>query len=345
MLVNVLGICWLPHSSQVYTGFRRLKTSGFINLQYSSCKTEIQRVASSKGVFFEKDERLCFIDLLDGSEVDGKVLSEVDFYFKRTMVKEYEEHGKIYPYGLNYEVYEDAPYFFEIKRLLKLNLSSKRGIKSKVSTILDAMGITYLPRVKQFEYGSVNASPNSQKVIFMARTWDPEEAGAILSLQEKEDRHLINEERAKIIRTLRKELGPIFLGGFTETAHSSSKYKDCLLENSSLSKKSAYLDLVRKTPICIATTGLHGSLGWKLGEYVALGRAIISEQNSIIIPNGFAEGRNYLSYSNSENCLAKVNYLLANPIAVEQMMIRNENYYLRYLKPEKLIGKLLSSIT
>lgn len=345
MLVNVLGICGLPHSSQVYTGLRRLKTSGFINLKYSSFKTEIQRVASSKGVFFEKDDRLCFIDLLDGVEIDKQVLSEVSYYFKRTMAKGCQEHEKIYPYGLNYEVYENTPYLFEVKRLLSLNLSLKCGIKANLSSSLDALGVTFLPRVKHFESRFLDKPAlGAQKVIFMARTWDPEEPGANLSVREKEDREIINEERAKIIRTLRKELGTIFLGGFSETAHSFSKYKDCVIDDPSLSKKSSYLNLVRQTPICIATIGLHGSVGWKLAEYIALGRAVISEQTSVIIPNGFGDGKNYLSYKDSDSCLIKVNYLLNNPTVVEQMMASNAAYYYEHLKPEKLMFNLLHAV-
>ena len=45
----------------------------------------------------------------------------------------------------------------------------------------------------------------------------------------------------------------------------------------SYTNKESYLRAVKDHSICITTTGLHNWIGWKLGEYVAASRAIVTE--------------------------------------------------------------------
>lgn len=58
-----------------------------------------------------------------------------------------------------------------------------------------------------------------------------------------------------------------------------------------LTGKRAYLHRMQHTEICVASTGLHGSTGWKLAEYVAAGRAIVTEPLRYTLPGGFEEGK------------------------------------------------------
>lgn len=51
---------------------------------------------------------------------------------------------------------------------------------------------------------------------------------------------------------------------------------------------------MRRSDICIGSTGLWDSIGWKTGEYVAAARAVVNERFVYEVPGGFREGVNYL---------------------------------------------------
>ena len=92
--------------------------------------------------------------------------------------------------------------------------------------------------------------------------------------------------------------------------------------------------------ICIGSMGLHESIGWKTGEYVAAGRAIVNEEFKYQIPN-FIEGINYFSYDSVEKCLSMVEELHKNPEKVIEMQKNNTKYYNNYLRPDKQIENVI----
>lgn len=89
--------------------------------------------------------------------------------------------------------------------------------------------------------------------------------------------------------------------------------------------------------ICIATTGLFGSIGWKFAEYVAGSRAIISEPLNYSIPGNFTNGVNYYDFLNKDDLLNNIQTLLSNKDIVKNMMYNNFLYYNQYVKPENLV--------
>ncbi len=127
----------------------------------------------------------------------------------------------------------------------------------------------------------------------MARAWDPEGESAALSAREKTERTVINTTRARCIQLLRKELGSRFYGGFAPTRYAVQTYKGLVLKNPISAGKKNYLSLLQDYPICISTTGLHGSIGWKMGEYVAFSKAIVSERLKRVVPCDFESNQNY----------------------------------------------------
>ncbi|WP_331344888.1 hypothetical protein [Cellvibrio sp. UBA7661] len=351
MKITVFGTCALPHSSQIYTGLHRLQSQKKIDLHYTSSNgasphTTLPQDTINRlpGVLIKADKNLVFIDLLDSSKIEDEVLHSVQFYLKRSYASSGYASEKIFPLGLNFEIYNNYPYWYESMRYISLNYSSKKSFKSNIGVLLDAIGISFLPRIKNFECMNGHFKEDDS-VLFMVRTWDPLEAGTRLTEEEQEDRHKINCERAELIKNLKIELGDKFIGGFTRSIHSAREYPDLVLSDSNLTKKKNYLSLVRKVPICIATTGLHGSIGWKMAEYVALGRAIVSEASEILIPDGFAEGKNYLQFDTNNKCIDSVLKLIGNRELRQKMMMDNLEYYKEHLLPEKLVENAIKRIS
>src|SRR5690242_14864813 len=111
------------------------------------------------------------------------------------------------------------------------------------------------------------ASDPAEGIVFLTRLWRP--------AQDSDRRHALNERRVALIRALRARFGDQFIGGVEHDEFARRYCPDCIVDTVTL--KTTYVQLMKSRLIGIATTGLHGSIGWKLAEYVAATRCIVSE--------------------------------------------------------------------
>ncbi len=148
--------------------------------------------------------------------------------------------------------------------------------------------------------------------------------------------------RAACVRALRSAFGPMFTGGFSHTEFARKYYPDALASNSAMTSKRRYLALLREHPICVATTGLHQSIGWKMGEYVALSKAVIAEKLHFEVPGPFADGINYLGFTTPEECVDKVQELVGSPDRRASLMQANRSYFETWLRPAALVWNSLA---
>ncbi|HMN14734.1 MAG TPA: hypothetical protein PKD55_20640, partial [Bellilinea sp.] len=100
------------------------------------------------------------------------------------------------------------------------------------------------------------------------------------------------------------------------------------------STKRNFMRLVKQTPICIATTGLVGSIGYKFTEYIAAARAIVSEANVNQVYGPFGVEQNYLVFNSVEQCVHSVQRLFDDHELRLQMMRNNLAYYHTYIRPD-----------
>lgn len=177
-------------------------------------------------------------------------------------------------------------------------------------------------------------------ILLIAGLWNPEDE-KLEHLKIEID--LINRTRIDCIRACQKEFGRKFTGGLIRDSFSIKQAKDLIMPDS-LTNRETFLNSIREHNICIATTGLHGSIGWKLAEYVAASRAILSEP-LIYKPTGdFKNDINYLNFDSVDELLNKVYFLLKNRDALIGMMNSNFQYYNNYLRPDKLVLNTLMKI-
>lgn len=178
-------------------------------------------------------------------------------------------------------------------------------------------------------------------VLFMARAWNTEE---LLDISQKEKVMEINFTRANSIRALREAFGERFFGGLVRDEFSERHFKDVLLPNEGLSNKQNYLEILRNFPICVATTGLNNSIGWKFAEYTAFSKAIVSEPLKFQLPGGFAENKNYLKFTNSEELINAVSQLFENESLRQSIMKNNFDYYCEFVRPDSLVLNTLKIV-
>src|SRR5437879_2798125 len=263
--------------SLIYTGFALLAAKKQINLtwnfdQYSRYgKTPGQFVSpyDLQGVFVVINQnKTIFYDTTDGENMVNDALNVSDIYFKRSYLESAipaEYMGKVFPLGLNFPVYKGMFDRFEFYRLFFSSRNYKKSPRELIKWILRNAFIKYNPTVKNMHFSpKTNQEP---RVLFMVRTLDPDNFPAALTEENKEMWRKTctdtNETRASVIKTLRKELGSRFYGGFSKNEHAEKSYKDLLLEDNNLSKKKNYLKILHNHAICIATTGLYNSISCK----------------------------------------------------------------------------------
>ena len=174
------------------------------------------------------------------------------------------------------------------------------------------------------------------KILFMVGAWDPYDHPDRLK-EKVEEREYINKTRANCIRLLKDEFGSDFYGGFIHTDFAVKHYRDLLLPDNTQSSKINYVDRVKSYSICVATTVLHGSIGWKFAEYVAFSKAILSEKLNYEVLGNLEKGRNYLAFSSPEECVERAKQLCSDRELRNYLMTNNSRYYQSYLKPDSLI--------
>jgi hypothetical protein len=87
----------------------------------------------------------------------------------------------------------------------------------------------------------------------------------------------------------------------------------------------------------VATTGLHGSTGWKFAEYIAFSKAIVSEELNYEVPGKLEHGKNYLAFNSPEDCVNQVRLLFSDHHLRNSIMANNALYYLSFLRPDVLV--------
>jgi hypothetical protein len=183
--------------------------------------------------------------------------------------------------------------------------------------------------------------PPAPRVLFMCRAW---ESGPHDSAYSRADCEAVNEMRAACIRAARSVFGERFFGGFISDAFTRREYGDCMLPDHEASQRHAYLARVRDSAVCVATTGLHGSIGWKMAEYVAASRAVVSEPLQYQVPGGFAAGRNFLEFTSLDGFIGSIDCLLRDVAQRDAMMRANWEYYWRWVRPDAQVMRTIERV-
>ncbi len=343
-----------PHLQQLYTGFGLLQRSGFLRLSQEPRRTPVNY---GNGEPHLRDAGHAHLDVLvgnalrlhfdthDSQELAFGELHNCDFYFKRSYLPAAvnslppDQRGKVLPLGLNYRVLPDATDPFAMRRGLSMTGLSRVTLSAFKQALDTNNRFGFQPRLAQMEAPpDLRADPN---VLFLVAAYDPYDDPA-RSQEKIDDRISINETRARCLKLLKDALGPRFTGGFTPNRFTQENYPDLVVAEGSTSQQN-YLRTLKSFPICVASTGLHGSTGWKLAEYVAFSKAILSERLVYDTPGAFEPPANYIEFTSAEECLNGAVRLIEDTALRQQIMRNNAAYYRAYLRPDALVRNALTA--
>lgn len=344
------------HASQIQTGLVLLARQGLIRLTQEvrplprthRPPAPHLRDARLSHMLVVINERIrAWFDLHDSFELDEEALERCDVYFKRSFAVgavPARHSGKVWPLGLNYEVYAGGFDGFDAGRRIALARKPTERLLRMARYTAAFLARKPISGRAGLDAESLCCPPEPEReprILFMTRVYDP--ADIKDQPREKiEQRIALNEMRVECILRLRKEFGADrFRGGLQHTEYARRQFRHALLENDGQSRKKQYLSMLRRFPICVASTGLHSSIGWKMGEYVAFSKAIVSEPLRYAVPGGFREGRNFLSFSSTAECVEKIGALMDTPSLRTALMENNWRYYQTWLRPDLLVRKAL----
>lgn len=336
--------------SHLYAGFGILDQRRLIKAKF--CRSKDFKSQGKQLLVVEVDgrQKLAY-DTTDHDRLYEHVLHDCDLYFKRSFKRSIHRavSNKILPLGLNYPVNADGDRAAR-RAVWAFGETSRLSTSAKLANIVHSN--SFLARLFRdgnsgrvaLNVGSFEDLPRYEKtpkVLFLAKAWDPKRPG--LSAAQSDERAQINIMRASCVRMLRKELGRQFVGGLALDEFTQRHFPDCVVPPS-ITKKQEYLQAVKRSTICVATMGLDRSNGWKLAEYVASARAIVTETPYYEVPGDFGPEKNYLEFSTASECVRSVMRLYENPGQCYEMMLANHSYYQRYLRPDILVWNSLQKL-
>ncbi len=349
--VRLFPDSYTRHLFQVHAGFHDLHAAGRIRLRLTTRLAEPAREPAPHTAWAELEPpggpviRLCF-DMADHAELqsfDG--LARCHLYFKRSYLRSridelpHRLRSRVVPYGLNFACHgaeepavasaaaslaarlagsarQPVPFVRTLRRLLEAQL---------IETPLAGTRFSPVRRSTAFEVAP--DAPARCRVLYQTRLWDlPGEAVDSMNVQ-----------RIEIVRALRDAFGPDFIGGLEPNEVARKRAPELITRERSNHK--AFLGLIRENLIGVASRGLGNSNGWKLPEYLAAARCVVSEPPHFELSAPLDPGVHYLPFMTPQECVAACRHLLEHEEDEQAMRQANHRYYMEHVRPISVIGR------
>ncbi|USF25137.1 hypothetical protein N510_000046 [Firmicutes bacterium ASF500] len=175
-------------------------------------------------------------------------------------------------------------------------------------------------------------------VLFYTRLWHVPEGDEL-----SEQVAALNRSRLELVAELKRRYGRRFTGGVQFDPRAVRRYGG-LMSGIAATSRRRYLETMHRADICVGSTGLHGSIGWKTAEYLAASKAVVNETLQFEVPGPFQAGVNYLPFTDAEGCLAQVERLMADPDRTYAMAQANQAYYQFWGRPDRVMANALAQV-
>ena len=153
----------------------------------------------------------------------------------------------------------------------------------------------------------------------------------------------VNPPRARFMRACKAVPGVEFEGGFVPRRRSDVPGIEDITASRIYPFRS-WLEHTQRSALVFNCAAVHGCLGWKLGEFLALGKAIISLPLQRSLPAELAHGEHvHFVDDTAEGIQAGVQRLLGDAPYRGRLERAARAYYLRYLAPDAVVGRLVEA--
>lgn len=129
---------------------------------------------------------------------------------------------------------------------------------------------------------------------------------------------------------------------FEEYHKYKEEYKDLLIYKRI--SMATYLKKIKKSVLVFNTQSVCGCLGWKLPEFLAMGKCIISTPLDKEMPGEFLPGKHYFLVSNMDEIAIAIQYLKEHREVRERLEQNSKAYFDQYLSPTAVISRLIAAL-
>lgn len=277
-----------------------------------------------------------FIDYFDDESYEEDRYEWCDVYAKVNLTHEQlATHIKMMEIGPSFGI-RDCGVF----RLIFLAFSNILKSKGRTSMPLNRVMADYLyPYVRRrslSDYSTRNDDVIDNYVFHLSTLWN--------GVKEKEQ---INDVRMEFL-TACKESGINIEGGFYYIGANNEHYKQYLEEYKEFLffnriGLKEYLRRINKSFVVFNCPAVAGCLGWKLAEYLMMGKAIISMPINHPMPGrGLVHGDNIHIVHSKEEMKNALCYIRDNKEYREMLQVNAKQYFIEYLEPQKVIQRIIN---
>jgi glycosyltransferase involved in cell wall biosynthesis len=300
--------------------------------------------------FIEKDKKKCkvVIDYHDSFEISPLYLKWCDVYAKVNFnnLKTTEQLHSLFDDSVVSDLIRKilliGPGFginpFSKKDILTIPLTilfSSSLIFKEKKKILDSVFRTYFGR-KTIDKYKPNSTFHKKYVFHISNIW-----------HDHADGKWVNSIRANFIKQCKNNHDISFEGGLVKVGYeySSIPYEADVTFNGGRISLDEYLLKTCNSNFVFNCPAIHKCHGWKLGEYLALGKCIISVPIFNDLPQPLIHGENIHFIENTEQAMEEaINYISHNPEYAEYLGKGAYKYWLEVASPDQTIKTILDYI-
>ncbi|MBO7726853.1 MAG: glycosyltransferase family 1 protein [Thermoguttaceae bacterium] len=267
---------------------------------------------------------------LTAAETDA-LLDRCDFVFKRsyspTFAQALRNRGRYFPLGLFYRYFP--------KRNRREN-SVMRKI-AQIERILHGWSRTDQLAAETGnvdKYWTIGSAKRTDiDILFTTRLWDIASVKTKAPKTDASDREERNRERIDFLRALRRHSGRTIISGVSDSPIARQLCPDLILSDR-YTARANYRNLLRRSKVCVTTTGLSKSIGGRFAEYISAGKAIVTTPLYFTVTGDLSEGKNYLTFTTADELIAQAEKLLSDGELRRDMELQNVLYYTHYVRPD-----------
>lgn len=294
----------------------------------------------ARGMAFLMDGRKIFIDSNDHKDIDESIYDWCDRYAKINVKKEDLVRSKMLAIGPNFSIKLDNPVSVIALGIMNyLRSWSYWNECPKPSLRVFMKGYVYmLVRRLRFDEYCQTGQEEDGYIFTMSTLW-----------YDTNTYSTTNRWRGSFAKAC-KRMMPKFEGGFIylnspsviqkfpKYAEYLTEFKD-LLTNERIGMKE-YIEKTRRSAFVFNTPSVSGCHGWKLCEYLAMGKAIISTPLLNAMPGNFMNGQHFLEAIDEDGIAETVKTLKDNKALRVQLQHNAKQYFEEYLAPVAVVKRI-----
>ncbi|RYZ08844.1 MAG: hypothetical protein EOO73_05980 [Myxococcales bacterium] len=152
----------------------------------------------------------------------------------------------------------------------------------------------------------------------------------------------VNPPRARFMRACRDLPTIHFEGGFSPRRRGAMPELDEITAERHYPYRE-WVALTRRSAAVFNNAAVHQCLGWKLGEFLALGKAIVSLPLTRRVPGELAHGEHVHFVADDEEAMKDAVERITRDHDYRKRLERGARaYYLQYLSPQRVVSRLVS---